>query len=200
MDENNELRLEGLDGCAVEWIGNEKGIPWRYRGMLCVRFTLPAGGAKEFYVAFCRKASAPGIGAYEEEKKKAAAFWLGELEKISVFPKKENKKYYTMYRTLVANSLQMFACPKGENYVIPRQGCTQNNIWPAEAYEALKTCVGKPSEGDEAMKTNVFKPSEGVEAIKTSIFKPSEAYGEKKTRFFTIFPASAGLPTIFFIP
>ena len=138
MDENNELRLEGLDGCAVEWIGNEKGIPWRYRGMLCVRFTLPAGGAKEFYVAFCRKASAPGIGAYEEEKKKAAAFWLGELEKISVFPKKENKKYYTMYRTLVANSLQMFACPKGENYVIPRQGCTQNNIWPAEAVYLLR--------------------------------------------------------------
>ncbi|MBE7025910.1 MAG: glycoside hydrolase family 92 protein [Ruminococcaceae bacterium] len=94
-------------------------------------FTLAPGAKTELYFAFSR-AHIDKNFSFEEEKKKTEAFWEGELSRIRVFPKKEDPKFYAMYRSLVAQGLQMFARPTGVNYVIMRQGGLQRLMWPTE--------------------------------------------------------------------
>ena len=132
------MELFGAEDCALTWVGNVAGIPWRYRGVLQAEIVLPPRGEKDLYIAFYRTGKGHAERDYEKEKKKTEKFWEEELSKIRVYPKTRGKRNDGMYRTLVANSLQMFAYPKGKDYVIPRQGGTQNNIWPAEAVYMLK--------------------------------------------------------------
>ncbi len=127
------LELFGAEDCRPRWRGNLPGVPWRYRGLLEFDIELGEGADKEIVLAFYRTGKEAKLGSYEEEKAKAVGFWERELARIKIYPRTNRKNYRTMYRTLVANSLQMFARPKGETYTIARQGGTQNNIWPAEA-------------------------------------------------------------------
>lgn len=94
-------------------------------------FELEPGAEAEMYFAFSR-ASVDKDFFYEAEKKKTEAFWEGELSRIRVYPKKEDTEFYAMYRSLVAQGLQMFAYPSGVNYVIMRQGGLQRLMWPTE--------------------------------------------------------------------
>lgn len=116
------MELFGAEDCALTWVGNVAGIPWRYRGVLQAEIVLPPRGEKDLYIAFYRTGKEPAERDYEKEKKKTVKFWEEELSKIRVYPKTRGKRNDGMYRTLVANSLQMFAYPKGKDYVIPRQG------------------------------------------------------------------------------
>ncbi len=121
---------------ATDWKSGVKNVPWSKQQYLHVGFSLEASEEKSFTVAFgkgdIRKFD------YEAEKQKTIDFWNGELSRIEIFPNKENENFYAMYRSLVAQLLQMFACPIGENYVLPRQGGLQRRVWPTEAYEFLK--------------------------------------------------------------
>ena len=94
-------------------------------------FKLAPGAETVVYFAFSR-AKIDKDFSYEEEKKKTVAFWEGELSKIQVFPNKEDPEFYAMYRSLVAQGLQMFCYPKGVNYVLMRQGGLQRLMWPTE--------------------------------------------------------------------
>ena len=77
---------------------------------------------------------------YEEEKEKAIAAWLKELNRIKNIPDALIKDGVdlTMIKHLVSTLLQHFCCPKGEDYTILRQGGLQRMIWPFEAMPALE--------------------------------------------------------------
>lgn len=130
------------DRINMHWQGEEKGLPWYRRGTLKMDFALEAGEECEFVFAFhkeipggslCDKAS---LEVYEAEKEKVLAFWTGELAKIKVYPGGE--AYKPLIRSIVAQCLQMFCHHVGKyDYVLPRQGGTQRNIWVGEAYQML---------------------------------------------------------------
>lgn len=94
-------------------------------------FELAPGGETEMRFAFSR-ARVDKDFSYEDEKKKTEAFWEAELNRIQVFPKKDDPEFYAMYRSFIAQGLQMFAYPQGVNYTIMRQGGLQRLMWPIE--------------------------------------------------------------------
>lgn len=103
-------------------------------------FSLEAGAETILYFAFGRGKIDKNF-CYETEKQKAEAFWEAELSKIKVFPKKDDPFFYAMYRSLVAQGLQMFTYPKGINYILMRQGGLQRRIWPTENRAMIEALV-----------------------------------------------------------
>ena len=69
---------------------------------------------------------------YESEKQKTVDFWEKELSKITSFPNKNDPFTFKMFRSLVAQGLQMFNYPKDCDYIIMRQGSIQRRMWPTE--------------------------------------------------------------------
>ncbi len=70
--------------------------------------------------------------SYDEEKKNAIGFWEEQFSKITLFPNKNDPFTFKMFRSLVAQGLQMFNFPKDCDYVIMRQGSIQRRMWPTE--------------------------------------------------------------------
>ena len=119
------------------FVGDEKGRPNYLRGLVEFEVTLKANQTTDFIFKAERPNKVSAGLNYEEERAKAYALWLKELDSIKEYPGKTKKQYYTMIRTLVANCLQMFATQKGEDIILPRQGSTQTVIWPSEAKSML---------------------------------------------------------------
>lgn len=111
--------------------GEDVKVSYHDRHRVYFIFTLEPGAKTELYFAFSRGEMDKDF-SYEEEKKKTEKFWEDELSKIRVFPKKEDPEFYAMYRSLVAQGLQMFCHPKGVNYALMRQGGLQRYMWPTE--------------------------------------------------------------------
>ncbi|MBO5370371.1 MAG: hypothetical protein J6B23_06825 [Clostridia bacterium] len=133
-DEKYSVNLKLDSRISPRWQGEEKGLPWHRRGILKLDFELKAGEECELFFALGKgKRDCTG---YDENKEKVIAYWLGELDKIKVYP--GGDAYKPMIKSLVAQSLQMFCHHMGKyDYVLTRQGCTQRNIWVAEAYHFL---------------------------------------------------------------
>lgn len=138
-DENVTIKLKGIEKMNPVWQGNVKGRPWHQRGLLDLTVSLKVGEQKVFYVAFYRTGKHNVVDFdYKKEERNTRAFWMNELSKIHTYPKNNKKKYYTMVRSLVANSLQMFAMPIDADFVVPRQGGNQTYIWGQEALYMFK--------------------------------------------------------------
>lgn len=77
---------------------------------------------------------------YEAEKKETEKFWEKELSKINKLPDelKNNAETLRMIRHITAQILQMFTCPRGTDFVIPRQGGLRRVIWPTEALSMIE--------------------------------------------------------------
>jgi hypothetical protein len=88
---------------------------------------------RTFTFAFTRNEKKPN--AYQTAKRQAEAFWKRELGKAKYIPAK--KGIAPLFYNFLAQELQMFARPRGENYAIMRQGATQRLHWP-EAKEIVK--------------------------------------------------------------
>lgn len=73
--------------------------------------------------------------SYTAAKKLAKAFWQEELGRAQNIPDK--KGIEPLFYNLLAQELQMFACPRGKDYTIMRQGALQRYHWP-EAKEIIK--------------------------------------------------------------
>ena len=135
-DDTYRIYFQSITDLEPRWVGEEKGLCWFERGKQTFRFSLASGESKTFYMALGK--NAPETFDYEEEKAKAVAFWNKELERIKVYPNKENPMYVQMYRHLVSQLLQMFSHHVGKyGYVLIRQGGLQRRMWPAEAFEFL---------------------------------------------------------------
>ncbi len=109
----------------------------RDNGIVDFNFVLESGAELSFDLAFGRGDVSADF-SYDEEKKRTENFWEKELSKIMLFPNKEDPELYAMYKSLVAEILQMFNYPKGVNYVHPRQGGLQRFLWPVEFREMIK--------------------------------------------------------------
>lgn len=72
---------------------------------------------------------------YKTAKKETEAFWHQELERAKNIPDK--KGIEPLFYNLLTQELQMFACPRGTDYTIMRQGALQRYHWP-EAKEIIK--------------------------------------------------------------
>lgn len=131
-DGKYSVAFSGIESFNQEWTSDKAGEVWTHRRVLSLNFSLTAGEEKSIIVVF-NKGLPIHKCDYASERKKVEDFWLAELGKIKVFPFKENKSFYKMYRTLVSNCLQMFCYPSGEDYVLPRQGGMQRGVWPTEA-------------------------------------------------------------------
>ena len=88
---------------------------------------------RTFTFAFTRNEKKPKN--YQTAKRQAEIFWKKELGKAKYIPAK--KGIAPLFYNFLAQELQMFACPRGENYTIMRQGATQRFHWP-EAKEIIK--------------------------------------------------------------
>lgn len=142
-DGNAVLRMAEIGSLHPVWQGNVKGVPWHLRGLLMLTCEIPAGGERDLFFTFRREGQPAAIPEnYAAECTKIRSFWAGELSRIRRYPvwrgNRSAGEMRTMYRTLIAGCLQMFARPVGKPYVIPRQGGLQNNIWPAEAVCMLR--------------------------------------------------------------
>ena len=139
FDKDFSVQLWNIEDMKPVWHGNEKGRVWHLRGLLDLQICLNAGEEKTFYIAFYRTNKHTRVALnYENAEKTAREFWMKELAKIHTYPKNNKKRYYTLFRTLVCNSLQMFACPIDADFVVPRQGGNQTYIWGQEAVYMLK--------------------------------------------------------------
>ena len=88
---------------------------------------------RSFTFAFTRSETKPK--PYSVAKKETEAYWKKELTKAKFIPDK--KGIEPLFYNFLAQELQMFACPRGKNYTIMRQGATQRYHWP-EAKEIIK--------------------------------------------------------------
>lgn len=134
-DDKYQLRLQDIQQLKMEWQGDKKGEPWHRRHILKFGFVLQPGDEASF-TAVLVNGTAHAFN-YEAEKAGMLTFWRNELARIRVYPAKSSANEATMYRTLVAQNLQMFCYPIGQDYVLPRQGGMQRAIWPTEAVEFL---------------------------------------------------------------
>ena len=112
-------------------------MPNHLRGFVEYEVEIKANSKANFIFKVERPKKVSNGLNYEEERAKAYAFWLKELESIEKYPSFNKKQNYTMIRTIVANSLQMFATEKNTRDILPRQGGTQTVIWPTEAKSML---------------------------------------------------------------
>ena len=81
---------------------------------------------------------------YEAEKQKSVDLWNRELSKIKNIPDalKSDSESVKMIRHLVATILQNFNCPKGENFLLARQGGLSRMMWTYESMPVLEALSG----------------------------------------------------------
>lgn len=103
-------------------------------------FQLKQGENCVIYCAFGRGKCSESFD-YDASKQATEAFWEQELKQIAVIPNKEDAEFCAMYRSLVAQSLQMFMYPNGMQYVIMRQGGLQRLMWPTENRSMIDAMV-----------------------------------------------------------
>ena len=118
-----------------EWQGDVPGIEWYKRKLLLLPFKLEAKEEKTLTLAFRPMQDEPWDIDFDARKAAAEEFWRGELAKIRRVP--DSDAHLDVMNNLVAQSIQMFNYPVGEDYVIPRQGGLQRLVWPGEAVSFL---------------------------------------------------------------
>lgn len=93
--------------------------------------------------------------SYQTARKETEKFWIEELGKAKNIPDKNGIE--PLFYNFLAQELQMFACPRGKDYTIMRQGATQRYHWP-EAKEMIKALshIGGYSEYIDAGLSHYF--------------------------------------------
>lgn len=126
-----------LGTCEFDPIWQEEGdeLTWYQRRILLLPFTLQAHEARTLTLLMRPRMEAPLTFCYEDERGKCAAFWQKELGRIRRVP--DSEVHMDVVRNLTVQCLQMFAYPRGKNYVLARQGGLQRVVWPSEAVEFL---------------------------------------------------------------
>ncbi len=127
------IRIQLGDSFTPVWQGDVNGLVWYQRYILKLPFTVLPGQRISFTCSM-RHGAAEAFDYYVK-RSKTLRFWHGELSRIQKFP--GGGQYHDIVNNVVAQSLQMFTCPMGEEYVQARQGGMERNIWPCEAFELL---------------------------------------------------------------
>lgn len=117
------------------WQDDEPGLLWYQKRILILPFEIDAGEKKELYFTFRPQSDTALDFDFDEIKAATTEFWKGELAKLHTIP--DSDEHRDVVNNLVAQCLQMFAIPRGEDYIYPRQGGLQRLFWPSEAYEFL---------------------------------------------------------------
>ena len=146
---------ESWDGLANDWsvAGREirsasggcmtlsklpSGAQWdATRGELSFPVRLAPGGkfSFDFTLGFGEPVE-PDVNAVSAA---TARRWRQELAKLNRLPKTvtDDPGRVRIVKNLVVQMLQCFACPKGKDYVLPRQGGQHRGVWPWDNQEAL---------------------------------------------------------------
>ena len=127
------------DGIRYLNLKSDMQVSWdEAAGMIVVPYALEAGASCEF--TFSLDMGEVADFDYETQKKEAFAFWNEELKSITKLPAKlaNDPEKFKMIRHLVAQMLQSFAYPIGEEYVLSRQGGLMSIVWPSEAMYTIE--------------------------------------------------------------
>ena len=133
-DGEYEILLGDCDFTPV-WQGDEDGLVWYQRRLLCLVYTLAPKQSRTLTLRLRPAAGASEAFCYDTERAAAEDFWQRQLARIHCVP--DSEAHLDIVRNLTVQSLQMFSYPVGKDYVLARQGGLQRIIWPAEAWEFL---------------------------------------------------------------
>ncbi len=122
------------DGTYKLYFNKKEEFTFDDENDLNIVLTLKPYEKRSFTFAFTRNEKKPD--KYQVARRKAETFWKGELNKAKNIP--NIKGVEPLFYNFLAQELQMFACPRGENFTIMRQGATQRLHWP-EAKEIIKS-------------------------------------------------------------
>ena len=155
-DEMLRYRNEGntlTDGTYRLYFDKKGGFEVGGKNDLTWRMTLAPYEKKSFTFAFTKSDMTPK--PYSTARKEALDFWHAELGKAKNIPDRAGIE--PLFYNFLAQELQMFARPIGENYTIMRQGALQRFHWP-EAKEMIRalSLVGGYSEYIEAGLSHYF--------------------------------------------
>ena len=105
-----------------------------------LRFSVPprSGKTTELLLAFGKGEALPFD--YEQEKRRAAAFWKRELARIDRLPESiaDDPEKLRMVQNLTIHILQCFARSAETGNMLPRQGGLQRLVWPWECMPVLE--------------------------------------------------------------
>ena len=110
----------------------------REKGIAFSDLTLKAGESFVAYLCFGEGEAADFD--YNEEAEKVILRWNDELSKIKNLPRgvKEDPEAVKMIRHLTATILQNFNYPKGDDFLLARQGGLSRMVWPYESMPVLE--------------------------------------------------------------
>ena len=137
--ENEEmLRYEKKEGFLTDgtyrlYFDEKENFSFGGENDLNITLELKPYEKRTFTFAFTRNENEPLN--YNAARRNTEAFWKKELGKAKFVPDKKGVE--PLFFNFLTQLLQMFACPRGENYAIMRQGATQRYHWP-EAKEIIK--------------------------------------------------------------
>ena len=127
------------DGIRYLQMKSNAQVSWdETAGMIAVPYKLEAGASCELTI--CLDKGEVAELDYETQKKQTIDFWNEELKAITKLPAKlgNDPEKFKMIRHLVAQMLQSFAYPIGEDYVLSRQGGLMSIVWPSEAMYTIE--------------------------------------------------------------
>ncbi len=129
---------------------------------LSVSLTLKAGEQKTYVFTLTRNKNKKPL-SYLKAKKECESFWVKEVAKAQFKPKNLKQG---LFNNLIAQSLQMICYPKGENYVLFRQGGIERVVYPKEAeplFRALAQVGGFDDYLDKVLNMyfNILQVKEG---------------------------------------
>jgi len=106
-------------------------------GFAFAEFTLAPKESRSAYFAYDLNDFTPGD--YEAERAKTLCFWENELARIHKLPETiaNDPEMLRLVKNLVVHMLQCFCYSKGNDYLLPRQGGLQRQIWTGEANSVL---------------------------------------------------------------
>lgn len=154
------------DGFQAFWQDDPRNRPWYQYRLLMLPFELSAKEEKTFTFFLRPKMDADRSFCYETERKKSEAFWQAQLNRLHRVP--DSEAHRDVVNNLVLQCLQMFCYPRGKDYVLPRQGGLQRQVWPVEANEFL-LALNELGDFGEYTKTaydtffQIFQKKEGPE-------------------------------------
>jgi hypothetical protein len=136
-EDDRRIAIHHPAALSAAWQAQIEALPLNVRNLLSYSFTLPVGGQATFEFALYNRAPSSLAFDYAAEKARCIAGWQTIFDKVTRQPKTEQPIYHTLYRHLIAQSMQMLCYPAGKDYVLPRQGGVNRGVWPWEACDFL---------------------------------------------------------------
>ena len=143
---------------------------------------------KNFYFALTRNKATPK--AYAIAKKEVEDFWRKELSKAQNIPNKKGVE--PLFYNLLAQQLQMFCYPKGEDKLLVRQGGLQRYTWPESTFvlQSLAKIGGFSKYLDKALDESFNRLQEKDGENAGRIFEPTVPWNSRTASVLETFAAA----------